>query len=148
MDTMDKTNLRDERLLADFFAAHQQSIPDNGFTERVMKEVSARSRILQMRRLSLRLNILGAVGVVAILLYMGVFTETLESVNSVFTHVTTLSANFDPDSLLVVVMLFVHRLPDYLPSPTQFLAIVLTTIILMALVIRRVVDGADHGYIP
>lgn len=148
MDTMDKTNQRDERLLADFFAAHQQAIPDNGFTERVMKEVSARSRILQMRRLSLRLNILGAVGVVAILLYLGVFTETLESVNSVFNHVTTLSANFDPDSLLVVVMLFVHRLPDYLPSPTQFLAIVLTTIILMTLVIRRVVDGADHGYIP
>ena len=145
---MDKTNLRDERLLADFFAAHQQAIPDNGFTERVMKEVSARSRILQMRRLSLRLNILGAVGVVAILLYLGVFTETLESVNSLFNHVTTLSANFDPDSLLVVVMLFVHRLPDYLPSPTQFLAIVLTTIILMTLVIRRVVDGADHGYIP
>lgn len=148
MDTMDKTNLRDERLLADFFAAHQQAIPDNGFTERVMKEVSARSRILQMRRLSLRLNILGAVGVVAILLYLGVFTETLESVNSAFNHVTTLSANFDPDSLLVVVMLFVHRLPDYLPSPTQFLAIVLTTIILMTLVIRRVVDGADRGYIP
>lgn len=148
MDTMDKTNQRDERLLADFFAAHQQAIPDNGFTERVMKEVSARIRILQMRRLSLRLNILGAVGVVAILLYLGVFTETLESVNSVFNHVTTLSANFDPDSLLVMVMLFVHRLPDYLPSPTQFLALALTTIILMTLVIRRVVDGADHGYIP
>lgn len=145
---MDKTNQRDERLLADFFAAHQQSIPDNGFTERVMKEVSARSRILQMRRLSLRLNILGAVGVVAILLYLGVFTETLESINGVFNHVTTFSTNFDPDSLLVMVMLFVHRLPDYLPSPTQFLAIVLTAIILMTLVIRRVVDGADHGYIP
>ena len=66
---MDKTNLRDERLLADFFAAHQQAIPDNGFTERVMKEVSARGRIVHMRRLSLRLNILGAVGVIALFLF-------------------------------------------------------------------------------
>jgi len=148
MDTMDKTNLHDERLLADFFAAHQQAIPDNGFTERVMKKVSVRSRIQHMRRLSLRLNVLGAVGVIALFLYLGVFTETLESVNSVFTHVTTLSTNFDPDSFLVMVMLFIHRLPDYLPSPTQFLALTLTTIILMTLVIRRIVDGAGRGYIP
>ena len=41
------------------------------------------------------------------------------------------------DSLLVNMMLLLHRLPDLLPSPTQMVAIAAATIVLMTLGIKQ-----------
>ena len=46
--------------------------------------------------------------------------------------------HFDGDSLLVNLLLLLHRLPELLPSLTQTVAIATATIVLMVLGIKQI----------
>ena len=142
MDTMDKKVKNDEELLAGFFATHQVTVPDDGFTERVMSALPVRPESLRLRRWSSRLNLIGVVGMMALLFYMGFFTKVLEGLGGILEQCVNLFTNFDFDSFLVVFMLFVHHLPEYMPSATQLIALSLTTVILLVLVYDRLAKQA------
>ena len=92
---------------------------------------------MRLKRWSFWLNIIAGIGTLALLLRFDLWG-----------HIWHWLQGFDPDGVLVSVMLCLHQLTEYMPSTSQLLAIALTTIILMTLVIRRIVDGAGHGYIP
>lgn len=142
MDTMDKKVKNDEELLAGFFAAHQMTVPDNGFTERVMSALPERPESLQLRRWSSRLNLLGAVGMIVLLSYIGFFTKVWDFLGSISTQCVNFLANFDFDSFLVTLMLFAYHLPEHLPSATQLIALSLTTVILLMLIYDRLAKQA------
>ena len=141
MKTMDK----DEKLVEAFFRTHHEEIADNGFSERVMAAIAqlhtqaamVSRETVRLKRWSLWLNIVAGIGTLALLLRYDLWG-----------HLWRWIQMFDSDDLLVAVMLFLHQLTKLMPSTTQLLTIALTTVILMTLVIRRVVDGAGRGYIP
>lgn len=130
----------EEQLLNAFFAEARQPIADDGFTERVMSALPARSEAFALHRYSRWLNIIAAVGVVALLLYLGFFTRTWDFLQSLIAHIVVGTLSYDYDSLLVQAMLFLHRLPEMLPSAPQLTAIAVTTITLMTMGIKRLAN--------
>ena len=83
--------------------------------------------------------VLRPLGVAVLLIYLGVFTEWVQFLQDLSNRLISGVLYFDYSSLLVQFMLFLHRLPEMLPSPTQLLAIALTSMILTAVGIKRVV---------
>ena len=134
----------EEALIASFFAEHKETIADDGFTERVMRALPERenaswAEAMRLRRWSLWLNVLGTIVGIGLLIYLGVFTEWLQFLQHLSNRLIAGIIHFDYEQLLVQFMLFLHRLPELLPSPTQLLAIAITSMILTAVGIKRVV---------
>lgn len=137
-----RLDINDEQLLESFFKEFQearQPIADDGFTERVMSVLPKRESAFSLRRYSLWLNVTGVAGVVGLMIYLGFFTSTWEWLQGFLTRIFFGTMTYDYDGLLVRLMLFLHRLPDLMPSAPQLTAIVITTIVLMTLGIDRIV---------
>ena len=130
----------EEQLLDAFFAEARQPLADDGFTERVMNALPARSAASALHRYSLWLNIIAAMGVVALLVYLGFFTRTWDFLQSLMAHIVVGTLSYDYDGLLVQAMLLLHRLPEMLPSAPQLTAIAVTTITLMTMGIKRLAN--------
>ena len=130
----------EEQLLEAFFAEARQPLADDGFTERVMNALPARSAVSSLRRYSFWLNIAAAVGVIALLIYLGFFTRTWTFLQGLFGRIVVGTLSFDFDGLLVQIMLFFHHLPDMLPSAPQLTAFAITTIVLMTMGIKRLAN--------
>lgn len=135
-----RSELSEEQLLESFFAEARQPIADDGFTERVMNALPARSATFTLHRYSLWLNIIAAVGILALLIYFGFFTRTWTFLQGLMAHIVVGTLSFDYDGLLVQAMLFLHRLPEMLPSAPQLTAIAITTIVFMTMGIKRLVN--------
>ena len=73
------------------------------------------------------------------MIYLGFFTSTWDLLQGFFTRIAVGMMTYDYDGLLVRLMLFLHRLPDLLPSAPQLTAIAISTIVLMTLGIDRIV---------
>lgn len=141
-----RLDINDEQLLDSFFKEFKearQPIADDGFTERVMSALPQREAVFSLRRYSLWLNVVGVVGVIGLMIYLGFFTSTWELLQGFFTHLLVTAMTYDYDALLVRLMLFLHRLPGLLPSAPQLTAIVISTIVLMTLGIDRIVRRAQ-----
>lgn len=137
-----RLDINDEQLLESFFKEFRearQPIADNGFTERVMSALPQREAAFSLRRYSLWLNVIGVVGVIGLMIYLGFFTSTWDLLQGFFTRIAVGMMTYDYDGLLVRLMLFLHRLPDLLPSAPQLTAIAISTIVLMTLGIDRIV---------
>ena len=138
-----RLDINDEQLLDSFFNEARQPIADDGFTERVMSALPKRQAAFSLRRYSLWLNILGAVGVIGLMIYLGFFTSTWEFLQGLTARMVVGTMTYDYDGLLVRIMLFLHRLPELLPSAPQLTAIAITTIVLMTMGINRVVKSVE-----
>lgn len=141
---MDKFRLRDEALIAGFFAEHKEIIQDDGFTERVLSALPKREDVrmamsLRLRRWSLWLNVLGIVVGIGLLISLGVVPQWWHSLQQAVDGFLANLYHFDFDSLLVRLMLFLHRLPEILPSPSQVLALLVTSVTLLLLSIKGTV---------
>ena len=137
-----RLDINDEQLLESFFKEYRearQPIADDGFTERVMSALPQREAAFSLRRYSLWLNVIGVVGVIGLMIYLGFFTSTWDLLQGFLTRITVGMMTYDYDGLLVRLMLFLHRLPDLLPSAPQLTAIAISTIVLMTLGIDRIV---------
>ena len=156
----------DEALLNAFFAEARTPIADNGFTDRVMDALIQRSwqevateaveeEEERLRRWSEMLNITGALACLALLFYLGFFVRIWDSLHTFIYQAVAWVMTFDIDNMLVHLMLFLHRLPEMLPSPTQLFALGVAFVILMILAVRRFFRnieengrklGLEHGF--
>ena len=147
MNTNKQHITSDEALLNAFFAEHRWPIADDGFTERVMAALPLRDTVvaeqLRLHRWSLGLNIFGIVAVIALLMGLGFFSRAWEFLHTDALHFLVGILHIDYDGLLVQVMLFMHRLPENLPSVTQLAAIVLTLMILTGLAVKKLASEQD-----
>lgn len=142
-----KTITDDERLLQQFFAGQQQHIADNGFTERVMAVLPVREdeAVLILRRWRLILNTLIVLCAIFLLVYLGVHLwnemhlSSLHLMSGSITLLHNISLLMEPDNLLVQMLRFLHRLIAWLPSPTQLLALFLTTLILLPITVKAAI---------
>jgi len=156
----------DETLLNAFFAQAREPIADNGFTDRVLNALAERSWQeadsdvvaedgVRLRRWSEMLNITGVLACLALLIYLGIFVRMWDSLHTFVYQVIAWVMTFDTDNFLVHLMLFLHRLPEMLPSPTQIFALAVAFVILMILAVRRFFRifeekgrklGLEHGF--
>ena len=129
----------DELLLKEFFAAHSETIADNGFTERVLAALPQEQEgAVRLRQWNLVLNGTGILAVVGMLVAFGTFGWLRTAMVGLARRMLMGIVNFDWDALLVQSMLFLHRLPELLPSAQQMLALVLVLISLTVLAAERV----------
>lgn len=144
---MKKTNhipeQTDEQLLHDFFAAHRQTLPADGFTERVLAALPQQQpQALRLRRWNWLLNGIACVAVL-VMLFAGDFFGWLRgAMMSITERMLAGVIAFDWDTLLVQTMLFLHRLPQLLPSAQQLLALALVTLILVPLGLQKLAKSA------
>ena len=132
----------DDALLDVFFASNTEKIADDGFTERVMAAVAAQKTEVEgpcLRCWSIGLNIVAALASIMLLVHAGFFGMIVEFLRKAVMRVVVGFMSIDLDSLLVQTLLFVHRLPEMLPSATQVLAIGMATIVVMTLGIQQLV---------
>ena len=128
----------DELLLKEFFAAHSETIADNGFTERVLAALPQEQEgAVRLRQWNLVLNGTGILAVVGMLVALGTFGSVRTAMVGLARRMLMGIANFDWDALLVQSMLFLHRLPELLPSAQQMLALELVLISLTVLAAER-----------
>lgn len=137
----------DDALLKQFFGQHTETIADDGFSSRVVAALPRRADIrlvenLRLRRWSLALDIAAVVAALALLISMGFFASVQDQLLALAQRAVTSLLSFDVDALLVQLMLFLHRLPAALPSSTQVLALLLTSLILLPLGIRETAKTA------
>ena len=141
----------DNEILTQFFAEARQPIADGGFTARVMQALPHQAESQSIRRINLWLNITAVVASVALATYFGVtalphfvasYSPALPADNAVgtqdwmqtlFVTVGRIVADMVPmfEDMHVQLFLYLHRLPDTLPSQTQVLALVAVLVILM-----------------
>ena len=133
MDTIDKT---DEILLKRFFENTQEHVEDNRFTERVMDSLPIRTTPL--RWWSQSLNVVAILGCVALLINFRFFEQLWEFLIQFFQRIFIAFITFDLESLLVRIMLFLHHLPQLMPTPTQLLTLLIGLTFLMFLGIQRI----------
>ena len=133
MDTIDKT---DQLLLKHFFDNTHQHIQDNGFTQRVMNRLPIRTA--RLRAWSRSLNTLAIVGSIALLIYFGFFDQISQFLIQCSHRILIAFITFDLESLLVRIILFLHRLPHFLPSPAQLLTLLIALSVLMFLGLQRI----------
>lgn len=129
------TEVSDEQLISNFFNQHKEPIEDNGFTSRVLNalplsENSWQSETIRLRRWSLLLNVFGVAAGFLLLIYFGGFSLVWNGLDNLSNRLLMGILSYDYDNLLVQAMLYLHRLPDILPSSTQLLALVATILIL------------------
>lgn len=128
----------DELLLKEFFAAHSETIADNGFTERVLAALPQEQEgAVRLRQWNLVLNGTGILAVVGMLVAFGTFGWVRTAMVGLARRMLMGIANYDWDALLVQSMLFLHRLPELLPSAQQMLALELVLISLTVLAAER-----------
>jgi len=153
MDTMDKNKIKnpdrallsDDELLDAFFNEHKETIADNGFCERVLQGLPERENVesvesQQLRRWRIGLNLFGVAAVVGLLVYFGFFSQLWDFQQGVAAHFISQAMNFDFNSLLVKLMLMLHRLPELLPSPTQIVTIAVAILVLTTATVKQLVD--------
>ena len=128
---MKKTSLTDDQLLESFFAEARTSMADDGFVERVMAALPEKeTSFITLRRWSTVINVVGALAVFVVsTILLGNYLSTL--------HIADFSFNLS--ALFVNSVLFLHRLPDYIPSLSfqQIVAIAVATIVLMTLFLQQ-----------
>ena len=134
--------LNDDALLANFFNEHKETIANDGFTERVLSDLPQFERAwttehLRLRRWRIGLNVFGTIAGIVLMMYLGFFSYLWNLMQGAIVRAVAGVLHFDYDSLLVNMMLLLHRLPDLLPSPAQMVAIAAATIVLMALGIKQ-----------
>lgn len=128
---MKKTSLTDDQLLESFFAEARTPLPDDGFVERVVAALPEhRASFITLRSLSKFINVVGVVAVVIVSAIL--FSNYITTL-----HVADFSFNFS--SLFVNCVLFLHRLPDYIPRLNfeQIVGIAVATVVLMTLFIQQ-----------
>ena len=124
---MKKTSLTDDQLLESFFAEARTPLPDDGFVERVV------AALPEHRASFITLRSFNVVGVVAVVIVSAIlFSNYITTL-----HVADFSFNFS--SLFVNCVLFLHRLPDYIPRLNfeQIVGIAVATVVLMTLFIQQ-----------
>ena len=139
-----KTMTDDDILLQQFFGEHQQHVADNGFTERVMAALPAREdvAVLTLRRWRLAINTFAVLSISMMLVYWvvhswdGMQTGSFRIISGGVTLFQNMSELMEPDNLLVQLIRFLRQLTEWLPSPTQLLAIFLTILILLPITIK------------
>ena len=139
-----KTMIDDETLLRQFFAEQRQAVADNGFTERVMAVLPERddAEFLLLRRWRWILDSLVALCVIILLASLTIhFWEGMQSgatriLGGSITLFHSMSSLMEPDNLLVRLILFLRNLLDWLPSPTQLLALFLTILVLLPITVK------------
>lgn len=129
------TEVSDEQLISNFFNQHKEPIEDNGFTSRVLNalhqsENSWQSETIRLHRWSLLLNVFGVAVGFLLFIYLGGFSFFGDELHHLSNRLLVGILTFDYDNILVQAMLYLHRLPDMLPSSTQLLALVATILIL------------------
>lgn len=154
----DKTNgMRpdtDQQLLERFFAEARTPVPDDGFSQRVMQQIGAlqaarrtaqRSSLSRLARWNFWLNFIAGLSIVVLLYVSGVFERTWMLLQTVAKRVVVGIITFDPDELLVQLMLFMHRAVGLLPSVPQLVAIVLSMMALMIFGVQRLARIEQSG---
>ncbi len=139
-----KTLTDDETLLQQFFAEHRQAVADNGFTERVMAVLPEREdeEILLLRRWRWVLDSLVALCILILLVSLtlhyweGMQAGAIRIMGGSITLFHSMSSLMEPDNLLVRLILFMRNLLNWLPSPTQLLALFLTTLVLLPITVK------------
>ena len=139
-----KQEQSDESLVKEFFAAHTEAIEDGGFTARVVAALPAAESSWVVKRSRLRcwnraLDLLAAVSVVVFLVYFDASDWIQRFTYTLLHHIVIGIAAFDVESLLVRMMLFLHRLPAALPTAEQTLVVVVLLAVLLVLGMQRVV---------
>lgn len=139
-----KEELSDEALVKDFFATHAEAIEDGGFSARVVAalpaaESSWAARRTRMRRWNMALDVVAAASVVGFLVYLDA-SGWFQRFNDTLLHrVVFRIVTFDAESLLVRLMLFLHRLPEVLPTAEQTLVLVMLLVVFVVMGVQRVV---------
>lgn len=145
----------DQELLAQFFAEARTPVADDGFSTRVMQQIAAQraarssqplSSLSLLSRWNFWLNTITAVSGLLFLWHEGFFGLVWEHIQRLFRLIVVGIATFDPDTLLVNALLLLHRLPDMLPSSTQFFSIALSILILLAFGAQRLVQMEGKIY--
>lgn len=140
-----------ERMLSQFFADARHPVTDDGFTVQVMERVEAlqvsaamhqHSATRWLRQWNIMLNIAGVLGGIVLLVGFGFFSKAWDAIQNGIHSVLVGIMTFDPSELLVQLMLFMHRLPELLPSPTQLLALELALCILLVLGVQKLEQSA------
>ena len=134
----------DEALLKSFFSEHAEHIADNGFTERVVLalpqgEADWLTANLHLRYWSIGLNVAAVIGGFILLFSLDFFGAMRTFLIPAAERLLVTLMTLDWDALLVRTMLFIHHLPEVLPSPLQLSAIVLASLILLPLCIQKIV---------
>lgn len=140
--------LTDQELLARFFAEARTPIKDDGFSSRVMQQIevsTVNSPSFSLTRWNFWINALGIVAGVGLLIYIGFLGRVWQLLHTVVYRIIAGIVSFDPDDLLVRVMLFLHRLPDMMPSTMQLTSLGLTIFVLLFLGANRLVQIEEKG---
>ena len=125
--------MTDNELLNSFFNEAKQPIADDGFTERVMAALPARSSAINIRTLHTLLNVASVIASLALFIY--IFTDSQFHILTNMPSTTTL---FDAaDGMLVRLLLFIRQLPELLPSVPQIVALVALLAILTIYSVRE-----------
>lgn len=142
----------DNEILTQFFSEARTPIADDGFTARVMHALPRQARIWHISRINLWLNMATAAASVALVIYFVISqlshvvaahhptllhdNSSLSEIGTKTFYVTVMHIltrlNTLAEGLQVQLYLYLHRLPDMLPSLTQILALAAMLIILTA----------------
>lgn len=98
------TELDNDKLIRDFFAAEKKEIVDNGFSHRVMRHLPDREN-----RLARTWTIIVMIIAVILFILLGGVEASLGTLREVFSNmITHLSNNLDPKSIIIaaIVLLF------------------------------------------
>lgn len=147
----------DKELLQQFFDEARVPIPDNGFTAKVMAILPCETSRSRLYRLRLWLNITTFVASLALIIYivhtalphptmdqetsplmpsiLGIASDIIVNPNAAFENLET---------LLVEFILFMRRLPEYLPSATQIFALCALIVTLMVSLLSQARSSLGH----
>ena len=141
METDNIHSIADDQLLDSFFAQARAPIADNGFTLRVMsalpRNAPALNATINLRRWHIALNALCAIGIIALLTSINISERLVASVHTSALHLMANILALDTDSILVNILLAMHRMPDLLPSFTQMIALFAITTLLLYMFFAR-----------
>ena len=144
-----KNQLSDDELLKAFFAQAVEPVPDNGFTDRVMQRIEAMQTeetvqahvaTVALKRWNLWLNLTCVAAIVGLLAYMGFFGQAWHYLHVFANRVLVGILTFDPEALLVHLLLDLRQLPDLLPSANQLFTISLGLLLVGLIVMGQAVQ--------
>lgn len=149
MNHQDMLSVTDEQLLTRFFAEARTPVSDDGFTVCVLEQIAAlraaqapanATSLSQLTRWNFWLNTIAALSGILLFIQVGVLGQAWKWLCAIAHRIIVGLLSFDFDNLLVQVMLFLHRLPDMLPSSVQLYTIGLTVLVLLVLGAQRLVQ--------
>ena len=155
MNHQDMMSVTDQELLDRFFAEAHTPVADDGFSTRVMQQITAlrtaqaparASSLSLLTRWNFWLNTITAVSGILLLFQLGFFGQAWEWICSFFHRIVVGILTFDPYDLLVQALLFLHRLPDLLPSSVQLSTLGLSVLVFLGLGAQRLVQMEGKIY--